>query len=118
MTIAFELTCLQILQAKRRSPQRCSSGCSPARTSIPLAVVDLGVGVLDEEAAEHAAVVPLSDRRAPALAVLEDARRGFCLRISAASAVYSGAISTSTNSSARRLASGGSTRRFTATTPP
>ena len=40
----------------------------------PLAVVHLGVGVLHEEAADHAAEVALAEGRAPAFAVLEDPR--------------------------------------------
>ena len=74
MTIAFELTCLQMRQAKRRSPQSCSSGLLAGANLHPLAVVHLGVGVLHEEAADHAAEVALAEGRAPAFAVLEDPR--------------------------------------------
>ena len=45
----------------------------------PFAVVHLRVGVLHEEAADHAAKVALAEGRAPALAVLEDPRSGLLL---------------------------------------
>ena len=63
ITIAFEVTCLQTRQAKSMSPQAGSSGLA-ADDDHPLAVLDVGVAVLREQAAEHAPVVALAGVRA------------------------------------------------------
>jgi hypothetical protein len=63
---------LQTRQAKTRSPH-CARRAS-ARDLPALAVFDVGVRVLDEQAAEHALVVAEIGLDAAALAVDEDAR--------------------------------------------
>ena len=72
-TIAFDETCLHTRHAKTRSPH-CSSLTSPATTSQPSPIVDLGVGILHEHPAEHALVVPRAGLFEAALAVEEDPR--------------------------------------------
>ena len=71
-TIAFDETCLHTRHAKTRSPHCALVG--GAGDDLPaFAVLDVGVRVLHEQAAEHALVVARVDV-APALAVDEDAR--------------------------------------------
>ena len=76
-TIAFEETCLQTRQAKTRSPHCALVG--RAGDDLPaLAILDLGVGILDEHAAEHALVVAQVD--VVARRSWSTRMRVFCLR--------------------------------------
>ena len=73
-TIAFEPTCLHTRHANSRSPH-CSSVNGAGRDLHRLAVLDVPVAVLDEQAAEHALVVPLAGRVRAPVAVGQDAQR-------------------------------------------
>ena len=63
ITIAFEATCLATRQANSRSPHARLVRAPSVTTLIALALVDLGVGVLDEQPAEHAPEVALARSR-------------------------------------------------------
>ena len=77
-----------------------------------LAVVDVDVALLHEQAAEHALVVALAGRLHAALAVDEEAQRGFARSAATASASKPGASSTSTKCSAIRAPSAPPTGRL------
>ena len=113
-TIAFEPTCLATPGEGGRPALFVRVRLGHDRHA--LAVVHLGVGVLDEEAPEHPPKVAIAGAGTAPLAVAQDAQRPLTLSAASPSASYSGAIKTSTNWPARADARAG--LRLSATTPP
>ena len=74
--MAFDLTCLATRLAKIRSPHSASVGCALAHDLHGLAVLEVGVAVLHEQAAQHALVVHLAGAELAALVVDQDADVG------------------------------------------
>ena len=74
ITMAFERTCLTTRQANSRSPHSRSVGARAGHDLHRVAVLGLGVAILDQQAAEHAVGVALARRRAAALVRLQQAQ--------------------------------------------